>query len=1089
MNKAITSLLFVYAFALCARAAAASGFTTGTSFEKQALGNFDPYNDDFGKPTTTGYYWETEATAGAATVRTNLTGGAYGYTNTVRNAYLVAREGEQNVRYLELDLDKPLERYVMPAPQHTNVFLYTTAYDGIYADTLVKLTPSLAPPDVDATDKVVVWLRESEADGQTVTNLIVTAGRYAGGYDKIETAHYVIASPQVTAETWHQLTIRAISDMTNPARASKDAIREMAPGMTVYIDGMPAVADASYDIGIGTVSRADWLTPEARVLIAERRIFPWIARAGENKAMALQKLSFAGCGALDDVLFTTSRPGHVVSDNVFTLKWDAGVTRIDCTVSNATGEASYSIDATELPRYRDYALGTNHYAQVTVTDVAFDEAHDYSNGVWTAKNDCTVAGRVFTYDGASENPIGIVSSSRNVIGVGEGGCETFAEAKARAKALGMNKIVLMTNVVVAQTAYGAEYRDAGHLTVSSGEDFVLDLNGHTLRGQDGDATITQSGGRLRIIDSSAEQTGRVIPSALDRENTAVKSKPYRGKSTELVIEAGWYDGLVEIAGTEVGGKLVMPTCVVDGGGYTNFYGDAQHFYLEQYVTNAASYFALDANDYWTMLATNAFIWCGEGADDLWHNPDNWRGKQVPGAGDTAIFPRIVDGSEGWDVDFGEGAATKRLWMDADILMAGTNDFTEVQVVSGDGSFGGTNGVMCFVKKLPGRLADGGANGVRLLPTWAGTVRISKVTSPKVLTDIASWGTARSKVEFNGVRGYLNDSRNYAMPYGLILTDDGTTAAWKNDTGFDGSSVTFPSLAGTGTFDSAKNLKAIRQIFKFRDVRDFSGKFKIGGKRLLLGEDDIPEGLSAVAKAGFVIFSDAVCVQSQRGWEGVNAYFLGSSLNVLGQTNDVLMTLTDKKSKPDLSAVAVALEGETNEYSLVQAGTAIVVTNAVCEARRSLDVGGLSVLADSIGASVKSGGTFDVPDGSAVSIVGNDVIVNGRIVSSFPSYYTVAAVPGTPTTYAVQFDEDEAKPSLAAFTISGDEPKLQVENAQPGLWYGVQTVSSLAEDWDAAPVSSWVRAYGDTVTLEPGSAGSAGFYRVLVTDREPNGGDQ
>ncbi len=60
------------------------------------------------------------------------------------------------------------------------------------------------------------------------------------------------------------------------------------------------------------------------------------------------------------------------------------------------------------------------------------------------------------------------------------------------------------NVITLDRSY------SGHLTVTSGENITLDLNGYTLTNSDNDHTIVvQAGGTLTVIDSSAEKTGKV----------------------------------------------------------------------------------------------------------------------------------------------------------------------------------------------------------------------------------------------------------------------------------------------------------------------------------------------------------------------------------------------------------------------------------------------------------------------------------------------------------------------------------------------------------------------------------------------------
>jgi len=1089
VNKTILSLVCVFALVLCTRAGVAiggPGFATGTSFERQQVGVFHPEYDDSGNPGET--FWR---------VRANLDGGALVATNAPNETYDYAAKGTApaslfdeekrasggNVKFLSLDTSEPLDRCIvsreevnMPA---SNVLLKVkNGYDGIYADTLVKFTPSLEAPVIDDSDRIIVWMRGTESEGGDKPRLVVTAGRYAGGFKDVETAEYVLTN-DVPAGVWCRLTIRALSDVTGVQRGADKTLYANASGFTIYLDGKPAVADADYSVGSGY--REDYLTPEARVLVAERRLFPSLARSGYDKAVTLSGFSFSGQGAVDDVLLTTDRLAHVAAESVFTLKWDSGVRSMTCTVSNAAGIVTRTIDASQTPRFCDFALGTNPVARVTVTGLTL--AGGCSNGVWSAENGCMVTEDGFSCLGTGSNPVGAIATSRNIVGVGaigtEGAYTTFAEAKSRAKTHPV-KIELMSDMVISPVKDGEFVDRKGCLSVTNGEDIVLDLMGHVLQGGGQDVTVSQTGGKLRIVDSVGG--GAVLaPSNSAIAVQSVTPPLAEGEEVDwthvLVLAGGRYAGEVKLAGQGYKNPY-RGVCVIDGGSYTNF-NEGVDFYLEQYVTNATLYFGLNASNYWSTAATG-FIWCGAGgADARWTLPENWLGKKIPGSGDLAIFPRRTGDEKVWAVDFGEGALTKSLLVDADIVMAGTNEFSDVDI-SGLGVFSGS-GVVKFTGSLPGNLTASDATGrIRLTADWRGTVRISRVTSPKVLKDIDTWGVRGSKVEFAGVRGYVSDRFNHDLPYELVLTDDADTPAWKNDTGYTGSVVTFPRLSGTGTFDSPRNQKEILQVFQFEDVSDFRGRFKLAGKRVLLGGGDVADE----ARAGDFTFSNDVLVRSGLGWEGSTAYF-GGALGVCGSIGDVLLSYSG--AQPAVQPVVVTLHDPItgtpigNVCALVAADGKVTLVSL-----NTLRLNGRTVSAESLGQEVKAGSIIEIPAGSAISVdaEGKRVIVNGRVVSSFADYYYVSQ---SGNSYTVHFDEKEATPELADLELvpSEDKVTLQVRNAKPGLYYGVQTATSVTGAWEGP--DEWVQATSDSLALDPSAIGSALFFRVIMTDDPPEGG--
>jgi len=1010
---------FVLSLVLCARAGAivsSSDFTTGTSVENLTNGVFDASLDDFGGESGSNY-WASAGTLNAAVTNYTPTSPAYDYEakGTTRNALFddepvkpaQGRETGKNYQYLSLDTDGTLYRNIFPANVSTNVFVKD--YPNVYADTLVAFSVSVSSPVVGGAgtptcDKVVVWLREAEdAAGQVTTNLVVTAGRYAGDFGTV-TAHDYVTTNEVAAGAWTRLTIRAIGDVTDKG------IGQKAPGYAIYLDGKPVVADESYDIGLETISSVRQLSSESRVLAQERRLFPSLARAGLDESATLTRFAFDGRGAVDDTSLSSVAPDFATPGNAFTLQWDAGVTGMKCIVSNELAVVTNTIDATVAPFLRDFALVPDVETSVIVTDVVYDAAHEFKQGQWSAK-DCELVDNVFICDGNTANPMGTVASTRDIIVVGGGQYDTFTAAKLAATG-DVKTIVLGADIDASAGTLLIGRDKSGKL-----DDLILDLNGHTLRGPaKKEASVSQTDGKLQIIDSSEAKTGRVLPP--EGKTISVESVSSQNNPT-LVLEAGAYDGFVSITGKVY--TAYTGTCIVDGGSYTNVLGGTGAFYLEQYVTNGATYFTLDAQDYWSVGATGAYIWTGKGEDTWWTTADNWGCQEVPGEGDTVIFPRRSSGA--WAVHFNVQPLAKDLWMDADIAMTGTNDFTAVKVVSGEGRFVGT-GTAVFTGKIPGRLTDSArANEeMRLGASWAGTVKIAGVTRATPLTSIMYWGTARSKVEFNGVRGYVSDRASYALPYGLVLTDSGETPAWLNETGYTGSTISFPTLEGAGTFVSPLNTREILQVFQFKDVKNFTGGFNLGGKRLVLGE----ARALVTAKAGSFTFAEGVYVRSALDWTGVNAHF-GNTLEVYGEMHDKLMAYTGT-DVPVVSNVVVTLRDR---------GTGEVTTQYLSAKKNP---GYITIITREEWEEEHGGGGGEIPE-FAIDIA----------------------------------------------VASGEGPAVITVSETGVAWYGIQRVTSLAEDWDVSKAGDWKHAdkKGDPVSFTVQTTGApVSFFRVFAVRQKP-----
>jgi len=93
-----------------------------------------------------------------------------------------------------------------------------------------------------------------------------------------------------------------------------------------------------------------------------------------------------------------------------------------------------------------------------------------------------------------------------------------------------------------------------------------------------------------------------------------------------------------------------------------------------------------------------------------------------------------------------------------------------------------------------------------------------------------------------------------------------------------------------------------------------------------------------------------------------------------------------------------------------------------------------------------------------------------------------------TVFGCSFYFRKSAKGAAGFVAGGGKAVIQVSNAKSGFWYGLQTISSLAEDWETQG-TEWKRASGDTVTFTPSIGDASGFFRVIMTDKNPNGGEE
>jgi len=1057
VKKANINSMLVLVLALCAGIGAYADVYTGTDFDHDTPGTcIDAYSSR---------WWITSM----------LPGGVGLVTNAV-----VTQGSPKGGNYLSLDLQERLQRTIIERAAYpdggyyaSNVATRVTGedpYDGLYVDTTVRFTVGegeAAPAD---GDKLLLSFRAFEdAEGKSSTNLSITAGRYCG--KAVESHQYVVENCEVRPGEWCRLTLRAVPNVL------VENLGQCYPAFVVYIDGKPVSATPeSYDIG--QLPRNDRFTPEARLLISRRQLFPWYVDPVKDNALGLSGMVFSGKGAVDDIRYSSHAEDYSFAtvDSVFTLKADRGVASLECVVSNATQELYR--ETLVGGQSVDYAIGQDACATVTVNNVVYETELGFAGSAWLAEGDyCRVEENRFVFAGPDKdfaNPIGHVTAARDFIGivpVGTGNFETFKAAKDEARKRGSNTLVLTDDLTIGVIG------DNGKLTIESGDDFILDLNGHILRGcVPVSPTIYQTGGGLRIVDSVGG--GAVQPPA--GGTVAVKSE-CKGVAPVLDIEAGRYDGAVVMDGPvdPVTGESHLGICRIGGGSFTNYNG-RQTFYLDQYITNSMAYYAC-SDGYWQLSREDGHIWCGKGADKGWNTAANWRNGKVPGEDDIAIFPPTdTPWRVNYDGDNGE-ILTRNYLMDGDIHMTGTAEFSQL-TFSGEGIFHGT-GTMVYTGQLPTR--------PRIADDWAGTVKLTGIGGNVILGNLAHWGVAGSTVEFCGVQGYVKDTVSRSLPYGLKLTDlvseDGATTnvAWRNETGYTGSTISFARLSGSGTFESPVNLRTINQVFQFHDTADFTGRLSVQGKRVLLGNGSV----ARTTPAGSVTFGNGATVRSGLGWTSTTARF-GETLNVRGVTNDVLIAYTGS-AKPQVDAVRVFLFDSfdrTNECRLVAIDGRIIVTNGLSETQVQLNLNGRTVSAEAADREqLREGSTLTLPDVPAVALSGNDVLVNGEVRLSVSDYYRLCADPADPLKYVVRLNEAAIVPEVAEIAVEPGENGvvlIAVANARPGLSYALQSIDSLAEEWPAPQADDWYQPDDDgyLVFEDQPPAGASRFYRVIVTDK-------
>lgn len=559
MKKLLIALTAIASFAGISFGAGVKdgGFISGTSFELLTPG--DPLNTTFADDGQTpgANYWNYDQTKDSpATVSNDVI--------TVASRPMewdgtdVDQDGKS--KFLSVDTSDLLQRnidVVDGAAQDIG--------SGIYVDTVVQFTASDATTiDTDAeADKLVVWMQtvdhdaEGDIEAYTETNLIVTAGSYASG--SLAATDYIVSVDgiEVLPGEWHRLTIKSMkigSGLTGSA------------AFVVFIDGK----EATYASTMANPFTGMTLDATAASWNDKRALFPSLLGAGKTESQMITSLGVEGSGFIDDISFTTTAPSFASDGTYFTLNWDsAAFTSLsvnDAAVTLADKTATFEVSATENEFTITYELASG-YSMLAPT----------CNGGVAYNND------KFTVTGTGSATLVTKQAVYEVAGVAY---DTFAAAlTAAAKnstASTPGVIKMLSNATTVKVGKESE------AYIVEDQFVVLDLAGKTLTG--GVATsptvAVDEFGYLHIIDSSTEKTGRIVPYSEDDSAVAA----YGG---ELEIDAGIFDGLVEIDGSE-------KVTTVLGGSYLAEYNSDRKgaFELADYV--AEGYEAKLVGDYWVV---------------------------------------------------------------------------------------------------------------------------------------------------------------------------------------------------------------------------------------------------------------------------------------------------------------------------------------------------------------------------------------------------------------------------------------------------------------------------------------------------------
>ena len=299
MKKLIISMVATASIALVAKADVAP--RNATSFENYD-GNFSVNNPD-SDGAAGQFYWSGGGIAGnegVFEIKALGEGGLSTKGDVARPKYWANQTGD-DLKALAIDTDEALARHVATKgedPQEIGT--------GLYFDSMVQFTATTEVPSVTPGDKLIVWLKETEIEGEDSTYALwVTAGVWVeGGVQRKEFPITNITG--IGQDEWHRLTIAA--------NMSKNNI----PTFTVYVDGEVATSTVEGKTVSGFQSMA-----------YEQDYEDW------NQ---ITSVSFQGKGAIDDLVWTNEDP-FVAPTKSYTVIVDDSIGSLITSVQYKIGDA------------------------------------------------------------------------------------------------------------------------------------------------------------------------------------------------------------------------------------------------------------------------------------------------------------------------------------------------------------------------------------------------------------------------------------------------------------------------------------------------------------------------------------------------------------------------------------------------------------------------------------------------------------------------------------------------------------------------------------------------------------------------------
>ena len=500
MKKLMTVLASAATALFAIGVAKGDGLTTqGTGFEDYSAGAvFDAQKDDQGGTSGNKFWYSTAAAGEIGDISNHV-----GQVNVSVPDFFA--QDSVNANYLHIDASAPLFRSAV-ANNQSGAFTAVDIGDGIYLDTLVQFTAAddAFQTDLNSGDKIAISYVEHEDDATTTdvneawTNFVIRAGAQVEGQFGQE--NYLAAVPAgFEKDAWHRLTVRTIKD-----------VGDGQVGFVIYLDGdMSKTLNFTNEVNTGFTEAS--LSTTAKGFYDINALYPSAVNSGTDKA-TISAASFSGTGALDDVVFTATKPNFIQEAAQVTITWDEGFTAV-------------TIDGTAVTA-EELAAKTKTVPLVGGTVlVTYTLASGYEEGAFSSTWDSTLGGFTGLKGGATCE----LKSLKANFDVGGTHYDKIADAIAAAVEAGTAQSPATIKLL-------ADY--AGDIVLNTGN-IIIDLAGKTLTGNK-TAAIVNNAATIRIINSTVEIGHVVAP--------AGKPAILLGDEAMVTVEEGWIDGTIILDG-------------------------------------------------------------------------------------------------------------------------------------------------------------------------------------------------------------------------------------------------------------------------------------------------------------------------------------------------------------------------------------------------------------------------------------------------------------------------------------------------------------------------------------------------------------